>query len=94
MSKAPPSKLADRFPVLPSASAAWRFSESRAPSRMVGLEHYAHVDNVLTAELRLPAELLESPDQGEPADDVEEAWSDEIQRRLAEVDAGTVTPVP
>lgn len=60
------------------------------------------VDNVLIAALRLPpearaalaAELIESLDQGELTGDVEEAWSDEIQRRLAEVDAGTVTPVP
>lgn len=60
------------------------------------------VDNVLSAALRLPvearaalaAELIESLDQDELTDDVEEAWSEEIQRRLAEVDAGTVTPVP
>ena len=63
------------------------------------------VDNVLIAALQLPAEAraalaaeliesLDQGDQGELADDVEEAWSEEIQRRLAEVDAGTVTPVP
>ena len=60
------------------------------------------VETMLNAALKLPAqaraelaaELIESLDQGEPAEDVEDAWSKEIQRRLAEVDAGTVTPVP
>jgi putative addiction module component (TIGR02574 family) len=33
-------------------------------------------------------------DQAEIADDIEDAWAEEIQRRLAAVDAGTVTPVP
>lgn len=59
--------------------------------------------DVLAAALRLPgqaraalaAELLQSLDQVDAdGDDVEEAWTDEIKRRLDEVDAGTVTPIP
>ena len=43
----------------------------------------------------LVAEPIRSLDQeeGDPAG-VEDAWSDEIKRRLEEVDAGVVTPVP
>jgi len=61
------------------------------------------IESVLAAALRLPAharaavaaELLESLDPpGCSAAEVEAAWSDEIQRRLNEVDAGLVTPVP
>jgi putative addiction module component (TIGR02574 family) len=61
------------------------------------------VENVLAAALRLPvearaavaAELLQSLDAPEEAaEEVEAAWADEIQRRLAEVDAGIVTPIP
>jgi putative addiction module component (TIGR02574 family) len=62
------------------------------------------VEDVLAAALRLPdharaalaAELLQSLDQAEADgdDDFEDAWADEIKRRLDEVDAGTVTPIP
>jgi putative addiction module component (TIGR02574 family) len=61
------------------------------------------VENVLAAALRLPtearavvaAELIESLDEpGQAAEDVEAAWGDEIRQRLAEVDAGVVTPIP
>ena len=62
------------------------------------------LEDVLAAALRLPgdaraalaAELLQSLDQAEADgdDDVEDAWADEIKRRLDEVDAGTVTPIP
>lgn len=62
-----------------------------------------NVDPVLAAALQLPApgraavvaELLDSLDDLGPADEgVEQAWAEEAQRRLAEVDAGTVTPIP
>jgi putative addiction module component (TIGR02574 family) len=61
------------------------------------------VENVLAAALRLPAnaraavvaELIESLDEPEQApEDIEAAWADEVQKRLAEVDAGVVTPIP
>jgi hypothetical protein len=61
------------------------------------------VDDVLVAALRLPAEaraavaaeLIESLDGVDAAeDDVEAAWSEEIRQRLADVDAGVVTPIP
>ncbi|WP_437769263.1 addiction module protein [Sorangium sp. So ce281] len=61
------------------------------------------LEDVLAAALRLPdharaalaAELLQSLGQAEAdGDHVEEAWTDEIKRRLDEVDAGTVTPIP
>ncbi|WP_437800587.1 addiction module protein [Sorangium sp. So ce693] len=61
------------------------------------------LEDVLAAALRLPgkaraalaAELLQSLDQVDAdGDDVEEAWTDEIKRRLDDVDAGTVTPIP
>ncbi|MFO0592032.1 MAG: addiction module protein [Polyangiaceae bacterium] len=61
------------------------------------------LESVLAAALRLPVkaraavvvELLESLDAVEqPAEEVEAAWAEEIQKRLDEVDAGTVTPVP
>lgn len=51
----------------------------------------------LSSEARasLAAELIESLDDVEDApEDVEAAWADEVGRRLAEIDAGTVTPVP
>jgi putative addiction module component (TIGR02574 family) len=60
-------------------------------------------ETVLVAALRLPAEaraavaaeLIESLDDPEQADeDVETAWSEEIRQRLADVDAGVVTPIP
>jgi putative addiction module component (TIGR02574 family) len=61
------------------------------------------VDHILAAALQLPAteraavvaELLDSLDDRGPADEgVEQAWAEEAQRRLAEIDAGTVTPIP
>lgn len=61
------------------------------------------VESILHAALRLPAEaraavaaeLLESLDVPEQApEEVEAAWADEIERRLGEVDAGAITPVP
>lgn len=61
------------------------------------------VESVRAAALQLPsedraalaAELIRSLDEAEElTDDVEAAWAEEIQRRLAEVDAGLVTPVP
>lgn len=57
----------------------------------------SNIDNVLAAALRLPvseraaviARLLDSLDEPAPSDvDVEQAWVEEAQRRLAEVDAG------
>jgi len=61
------------------------------------------VENVLVAALRLPAEaraalvveLIESLDEPEQAaEEVEAAWAEEIHQRLADVDAGTVMPIP
>ncbi|WP_044966804.1 addiction module protein [Sorangium cellulosum] len=61
------------------------------------------VENVLVAALRLSAEdraavaaaLIQSLDETEQTTEkVEAAWAEEIQRRLADVDAGVVTPVP
>lgn len=61
------------------------------------------IENVLAAALRLSpdqraevvAELLDSLDGGGPPDAaVEEAWAREAERRLVEIDAGTVTTVP
>jgi putative addiction module component (TIGR02574 family) len=61
------------------------------------------VEDVLLAALRLPAEaravvaaeLIRSLDEPEEApEDVEAAWAEEIRRRLADVDAGVVTPIP
>ncbi len=61
------------------------------------------VEDVLVAALRLPveeraavaAELIDSLDGvGEAEEDVEAAWSEEIRQRLADVDAGVVTPIP
>ncbi|WP_437284822.1 addiction module protein [Sorangium sp. So ce406] len=60
-------------------------------------------ENVLVAALRLSAKeraavaaaLIQSLDEPEQTtDDVEAAWDEEIQQRLADVDAGVVTPVP
>jgi putative addiction module component (TIGR02574 family) len=53
------------------------------------------VESLLVAALRLPADaratlaaaLIESLDPDESAEGVEEAWAEEIQRRLEEVDA-------
>jgi putative addiction module component (TIGR02574 family) len=61
------------------------------------------VADVLIAALRLPAEaraalaveLIQSLDEPEQAaEDVEVAWAEEIRQRLADVDAGIVTPIP
>jgi len=61
------------------------------------------VDHILAAALQLSAteraavvaELLDSLDDLGPADEgVQQAWAEEAQRRLAEVDAGTVKPIP
>ncbi len=57
--------------------------------------------DLLKAALELPSEereqlvqeLLASLD-GSPERDVEEAWANEIERRLDEAEAGTVTPIP
>jgi putative addiction module component (TIGR02574 family) len=63
----------------------------------------SEVESVLVAALRLPAtaraavvaELIESLDEPEQAgEDIEGAWAEEIQQRLADVDAGLVTPIP
>lgn len=63
----------------------------------------SNIDNVLAAALRLPASdraaviarLLDSLDEPGPADaDVEQAWAEEAQRRLAEVDGGAVKTIP
>ena len=37
--------------------------------------------------------LIESL-EGEPDSDVEQAWADEIRKRVAEIDAGTAKTVP
>ncbi|WP_437478074.1 addiction module protein [Sorangium sp. So ce1014] len=61
------------------------------------------VENVLVIALRLSAEdraavaaaLIQSLDEPEQTtEEVEAAWAEEIQQRLADVDAGVVTPVP
>jgi len=63
----------------------------------------SEVEDVLIAALRLPAEaraavaaeLIESLDEPqEAADDVDAAWSEEIRRRLADVDSGAAKPIP
>lgn len=61
------------------------------------------VEDVLVVALRLSAEdraavaaaLIQSLDEPErTTEEVEAAWAEEIQQRLADVDAGVVTPVP
>lgn len=61
------------------------------------------LESILNAALRLPAtaravvaaELIDSLDDPEATEDgVEEAWSAEAERRLAEVDSGAVRTVP
>ncbi|HZF50835.1 MAG TPA: addiction module protein [Polyangiaceae bacterium] len=60
------------------------------------------VQGVLEVALRLPveaqaalaAEQIHSLDATETEEDIDDAWAEEIQRRLAGVDAGAVTPVP
>ncbi len=59
------------------------------------------LEKVLVAALRLSseeraavaAELIQSLDE-QATEDVESAWAEEIQQRLADVDAGVVTPIP
>jgi putative addiction module component (TIGR02574 family) len=59
-------------------------------------------EELLSAALALPAEaraalagqLLESLDDAATDDEVEAAWTAEIRRRLDDVDAGRVRPVP
>ena len=46
------------------------------------------------ARAALAAELIGSLDPEESDEDVEAAWAAEIQRRLAEVDAGTANLIP
>lgn len=60
------------------------------------------MEHVLDAALRLSpnaratvvAELLDSLEESDVPQDVETAWADEIQERLAEIDSGAVTTVP
>ena len=42
----------------------------------------------------LAADLIESLDDGDPPDEVEAAWAEEIRERLAQVDAGEVKTIP
>lgn len=42
----------------------------------------------------LAAALIDTLDDGPPDADVEAAWAAEIERRIAEVDAGVVKPIP
>jgi len=59
-------------------------------------------DDVLAAALKLPAaaraalaaELIDSLERAEPAEEVERAWAEAIRERLAEADSGAVRPVP
>jgi hypothetical protein len=66
-------------------------------------------DNLIDSILRLPLEerervfiavqkslIDETLDHGpeEPADEVEAAWSDEIARRIADIDSGRVKTIP
>ncbi len=46
------------------------------------------------ARAALAAELIASLDDGEPAEEVETAWAQEIKRRLAEIESGTVKLIP
>ncbi|WP_437661318.1 addiction module protein [Sorangium sp. So ce1182] len=60
------------------------------------------VEDVLVAALRLSAEdraavaaaLIQSLETEQATEGVEAAWAEEIQQRLADVNAGVVTPVP
>ena len=62
----------------------------------------AQVGDVLGEALKLPAEeraalaghLIASLEDAEPAEEAERAWADEIQRRVAALDAGNVELVP
>jgi putative addiction module component (TIGR02574 family) len=58
--------------------------------------------DILRRALALPSEaraaiansLLESLDEGPADEGVEAAWSDEIQRRIEEIDSGKVQLIP
>ena len=60
------------------------------------------ISDILKKALALPAEaraalagsLLESLDEHPPDAGVEAAWSEEIARRIKELDSGKVKPVP
>ena len=60
------------------------------------------VSDILRKALALPPEaraamagsLLESLDEHPPDAGVEAAWSDEIRRRIEEIDSGKVKPIP
>ena len=62
----------------------------------------SETDALLAAAMKLPAgaraalaaELIESLERTEPAEDVERAWAEAIRARLAETDAGGVRAVP
>ena len=52
-----------------------------------------HLPDVQRAELA--AVLIDSLDhESEPADEVESAWSDEIKRRLGQIERGEVKTIP
>lgn len=53
----------------------------------------AVLDLPATDRARIAHELLESLDELSPAE-LETLWLDEAERRLAELDAGTVTAIP
>jgi putative addiction module component (TIGR02574 family) len=60
------------------------------------------VSDILKKALALPPEaraamagsLLESLDEHSPDVGVEAAWSEEIRRRIEEIDSGKVKPIP
>ncbi len=62
----------------------------------------ADAKQLLAEALRLPsrsraalaADLIESLDDGEPTDEVDAAWAEEIRERLAQVDSGAVETIP
>jgi len=59
-------------------------------------------EELLAAALKLPAEgraalaaeLIDSLERAEPAEEVERAWTEAIRARIAEADAGVVRAVP
>jgi putative addiction module component (TIGR02574 family) len=76
-------------------------SAARARPRDVGYnDRMASAEKVLTDALALPANdrarvaqaLLRSLDEGDE-EDAADAWRDELQRRLDDLDAGRVTPL-
>ena len=42
----------------------------------------------------MSVDLSHSLDDEQTTEDVESAWAEEIRQRLADVDAGVVTPIP